>query len=756
MAEVLNIGSAAMPVSAGLQTAGLYLQGEILDMLGQGLASNLGTLLYVLAAVSGIFIIAIAGNYKFGLWFFLGPALFTFMTQQRVSTGGVAWQVGNKLYDTKSVSVVTEGLIPSKKIGQEEVAKVSLFFAKYDGMVSGIIQSLISVLKLGQLDTDINPFRMTEKYKGLFQLDVDDPQLKTFVDLLLGADQAGSSTGPDKERFNNQCIQYFAAKRSQYDPARIKGDETAEAQRIKVTEDLGNRKVISVQSGLYAQIGQMFQPDRNTGKVYLDITDNENPLQSDLQKLQPGLNNDGYSCKDLWTMTVSAVRKEVPALVERLAAAGLPPGMTSQDVLKKLSEKFGSASTTADREKGVLMLMDGVTMSMLMKRMAQLMPNFRKELEKSYHTLPNWLEEEGGQISSDTINELAKYLNISDEFEVKGEFFRVMLALPYIQGVALYFLAMSFPFVCFMLILPGRHNAFFLWMGLWLWVKMWDFGMAVVGVLGKVLDQLLPSVNAFNPQDIKEIGPAFAAIFAGDPSYSVRMHWNILAVCIGAVPVLTGLLVKKGGGDVMAAINQGVSSLGGRFGQAAAYYARAMKSTELAKSAELDRINTVADKLWTSLRSPELLNALASRAITGKATREGVAKSIKKALNSSGGGANFAKDVSSSLSKIYSGTNEAANVQVAQIIEKIVSRDLKQINYQTALKPENMEKGQLAVLMRYSHHAFFKNTSMPIEEHLLVPAQANTFRYGGVGDSAQNDLWRGIAKGTLGKGVPPY
>jgi hypothetical protein len=64
-----------------------------------------------------------------------------------------------------------------------------------------------------------------------------------------------------------------------------------------------------------------------------------------------------------------------------------------------------------------------------------------------------------------------------------GEVYTWALMMPYVQGVLLYLLAMAYPFVCVMIVVPGWHKTLFTWMSFWTWVKLWDLGFAVVLVL---------------------------------------------------------------------------------------------------------------------------------------------------------------------------------------------------------------------------------------------------------------------------------
>lgn len=64
-----------------------------------------------------------------------------------------------------------------------------------------------------------------------------------------------------------------------------------------------------------------------------------------------------------------------------------------------------------------------------------------------------------------------------------GEFYVWAKMVPYLQGVLLYCLAIAYPFVCILVLIPGWHKIIFTWLSFWVWVKLWDLGFAIVVLL---------------------------------------------------------------------------------------------------------------------------------------------------------------------------------------------------------------------------------------------------------------------------------
>ena len=75
---------------------------------------------------------------------------------------------------------------------------------------------------------------------------------------------------------------------------------------------------------------------------------------------------------------------------------------------------------------------------------------------------------------------------------LRQETFTFAMQLPYYQGVLLYFMATAYPFLAFIVLLPGRAHNFLSVPLAWLWVKSWDIGFAVVITLDKIMYNALP------------------------------------------------------------------------------------------------------------------------------------------------------------------------------------------------------------------------------------------------------------------------
>jgi hypothetical protein len=63
------------------------------------------------------------------------------------------------------------------------------------------------------------------------------------------------------------------------------------------------------------------------------------------------------------------------------------------------------------------------------------------------------------------------------------ELYNAAIMMPYLQGILAYFLLVSYPIACMLVILPGHYKGFFTWVSFFAWIKIWDVGFAMVQVI---------------------------------------------------------------------------------------------------------------------------------------------------------------------------------------------------------------------------------------------------------------------------------
>ena len=145
--------------------------------------------------------------------------------------------------------------------------------------------------------------------------------------------------------------------------------------------------------------------------------------------------------------------------------------------------------------------------------------------------------------------------------------------VPYWQGVLLYLVSISYPFMALLVLVPGRALSFLYFPMLWLWLKSWDIGFAAVSVLDSILWELLPNTElkykVFSEGTLTQEGvtvlsedgggipEVLRASFAVDPTFNLHAHYNFISMALFLVPSLSGYAILKTKRSILASFTDG-------------------------------------------------------------------------------------------------------------------------------------------------------------------------------------------------------
>jgi len=207
IADTEMVGSVGTLIGASLETCGHYLQSELLTFLAEGVSGSLGAFLYILSALVALFLMTIGGNYKFGLWFFVGPPLFWFMITTRVESKGAQWQFGSVYHDSDVLSKTTNGVAD-----RDIYAQVALPFAVWNRVSTGFVQAFIEAVQMTDVRGDIAFVSRFEKYADIFNVKITDGNLMAFMQLVVLGGNGGTG---------GNCATYYGLKLALHDPSRL-------------------------------------------------------------------------------------------------------------------------------------------------------------------------------------------------------------------------------------------------------------------------------------------------------------------------------------------------------------------------------------------------------------------------------------------------------------------------------------------------------------------------------------------------------
>lgn len=135
--------------------------------------------------------------------------------------------------------------------------------------------------------------------------------------------------------------------------------------------------------------------------------------------------------------------------------------------------------------------------------------------------------------------------------EARKSLYSRSLQLPYYQGICLYLIAISYPFLALLVLLPGKAQVFINVPFAWLWIKSWDIGFAAVILLERVMYNLLPNwsvapqLRTTESWDWYKLPIVLGEGFNFNHVQNVAQYYTILGMATAGIPAITGVIVLK-------------------------------------------------------------------------------------------------------------------------------------------------------------------------------------------------------------------
>jgi len=324
-------------------------------------------------------------------------------------------------------------------------------------------------------------------------------------------------------------------------------------------------------------------------------------------------------------------------------------------------------------------------------------------------------DESSGLDSTPTrIAENLKVLMKTEEYEEKGDYLMATLAMPYVQGMILYVLSITFPFFAFCLVIPGKQGGFLLWFGLWVWVKSWDVFFSFVMLIDNILYHLLPHGPPVTNDVLARPEKAFEALLAVDPNYSVYTYYHILALCLTAIPIISGFLVKKGGQEFLGALGTNLSTFSGRVGESMGLYSRALKAQSDLRQSVINAEGAVERAAATALKDP-IVQAAMARIQSGTTA----ATLLEKAGNAPSNRLKDSREVlgntiiPANQAGVYAALAQASVEQAGNILDARVRQLMGNARYNEALGEHNKKLSRRAIMLGFNSHEFLDPVAYP-------------------------------------------
>lgn len=585
----LQESSVGSLITAVLETAGMGLQSDMLDLFSSTEGQLIAGLFYLFVIVSAITAFALFGSYQWVRYLLVGPALFFFLTEVRIPNDPVHWKFGDKVYKKEMTGKMLQGVMDYAEGGNRTAGSktdVSFFFATWNWVVTDIIGSLVSVVGTdtsGSSETFINK---VERYMGFWNENWlgGEVELNQVINFSL----------------RSECSDYFKISMIVNDPTT---DLLTERHYKKVIEDRGItvaegatkeelQKAINdaiKEQGWWVHMSDISADPKN--KLYQFVKqdlglDASEPINCQrmwvsivkylkigmAKKIKLALNPEDFAAKNP-NDTTTKVSAQLRAFIEKMYTETARSGSmtrfhsytTNQQGQVVLDLSGGSPINTDELlkdpkfEAGLQRAIDWIVARSLFKAIWTGDPrasSFNFEERTGARNVQSRVRDFYRKDRESVVNHALHHNNQIETYRFKNDFLAGALSLPHYQGFLMLLLAAGFPFFALFVLIPGRSGAVLTWMGLWVWVKSWDFGMAIVLMIDDILYAVFPRGPALQAGDIDIPGSAWHRVMQVDPGYSAATYYNIIGTCLYAIPFVTGFMVKAGGKEFINMFHQ--------------------------------------------------------------------------------------------------------------------------------------------------------------------------------------------------------
>jgi len=551
-------------MAAALETAGYAAQSQVLEHLGD-MFNQLGALIYVVFCIGAVFSLAIYGSYRNAASLVIGPIALIFLLNAREVGYGAEWQWG--IQDSTSTSEYAELIGEIENNQGEVINEVSWLFNRYNILVSDFILQSIGIILNNNVNERIKPMARQRMMDFLFSSTIKSENLKSLIQV------HHMHCSDDMERMRTIALgeRHVHFRTSSFYKSIVEHNASYNQSNITIRRNTPAHSALTDIYNSYsappAQNPELAFPQTNVFTSCVIPEDNMVPPS--------------VSCEQLWCWMAMGLQTEVHRLQEETERSTLGAAEDDRafkeelwkDIVVKMSNPNLVVGDTNEYIEPDLSLIPVIIGGHLMRK--EVMKNAMSEgfTQLSQHS---GYKPDNTKINFEKMNP-AKLQEMTRKFQ-KEQFseperwriYTLAIYMPYVQGVCLYILGLTFPFFALMILVPGQSRAFFQWMGLWFWVKFWDLGWAFVVVVDDILWELMPHSAHFDITKDPNDSPIsyFDTAFSGDPAYSLGMYYALVGIMITGVPLVSAQILLGSKAAIANTLMQGMNEVADRWGQA--------------------------------------------------------------------------------------------------------------------------------------------------------------------------------------------
>lgn len=575
-----------------LESWGYFGQEAIIRDL-KGFIQNYAILIWVTVAILAIIEILFFQSYDKAMWLVIGPVFYSFLLKTTGPGAFVEWRFGGNALSQQEVEAA------KKDVGLDGTYEVSWAFQKYNDLVSRVYQEAIRVLTSSQSLEVMTKFMTRESImtdllsmrspKGEFEV-FSIETLNTCSEELNAARII--ATGKRDEAYRATPEYLLAQSKYKNFSNRIHKVESS-GSVVYLRGLLGRIDTLASATGG----GETTKIKVNEGirKHYGTCISN---TQSRISKagsvdalLQSGTTDQGkFSCEEFWCfMGIGLYDIVAKKMVEAEAQRGLTDA--PQDLYQKMWTDIGmklappsddlsswvndvsgqpqpaSGLTSDDYISLIPVIVGGYLLREAVQRddaHTKMMAQFADHVgyEAPSYNFDVKLDEK--QVRDLATRSMQHQIAESKKYEI----YMFSMTLPYVQGIILFALCISFPFFSLLMLIPGKASALVVWLKAWAWVKLWDVGWALVMLIEEFLWGLMPHSSVFDPLKDPNHGPisVFEQTFQGDPAYSLATYYVIVGTLISAVPMFSAQVILGANAAIFTPLMKGMQQFAQKVG----------------------------------------------------------------------------------------------------------------------------------------------------------------------------------------------
>jgi len=629
MAEITSAGTL---VAAVLETAGFLTQARLLEDFRAFFMAG-GGLIWIIAGIGGLISIVLYGSFRAARYLLIGPALYWMLIGPTTPVQGVMWKLGGGEAQSKDGTTTPQG---SAQYVREVVGRTnadgtavqsnvpveaSTVFVWFTTLISDIINEAIDVVLQHENDKDLLFVNKTQALEYLSAAKLTNPEVLNMLeeDLYVGcrdmmnAALAASNIGLSERNEEQWRLSAATATGGNKDAL------LREADKIKQLREL--------YKGKFDQFSQTrVNPGIDTVNFMSRYEEQPGAVRTFLDKY-PGkkakeLGTDvSMSCGELWEISQQAILAEAEKIDKdiytRFQGELSDPAKAKPLLCSALQEKIGNVVAATENcnlvEAAYVYLLRN---SLNQDALSRIVQKHRNRFQ-GYKTLEaGTIMTIGGDDDSEIISSDLGNAEVTDENgqlkvtvtdaqgnkskksflrlgipiygqvdsafkdhlryqtrELKQKIFTWAMNIPYWQGTILYLIAIAYPFLALVVLIPGRAQAFLNVPLAWLWIKSWDLGFAVVRVFEKIIWNLFPNQDLpVNPTakieelttGVTDAGATALKLpdvlqeaFKADPLYHVHSYYYLLSLALLSVPSITGYATLKAKRSILSSFTDG-------------------------------------------------------------------------------------------------------------------------------------------------------------------------------------------------------